>query len=59
MSEPMQSYIPISVMLGFILTLFTASLIGMYIIINGGVWGRVALFVGAWIAVYILYKMGI
>jgi hypothetical protein len=52
-------HIPISVMLGFILTLFTASLIGMYIIISGGVWGRVALFVGAWIAVYILYKMGI
>jgi hypothetical protein len=53
------TYIPISAMLGIPLTIFTAVIIGMYIIINGGVWGRVALFVGAWIAVYILYKMGI
>jgi hypothetical protein len=53
------TYIPIYFMLGIGLVLFTAIVIAMYIIINGGVWGQVALFVGAWIAVYILYKMGI
>jgi hypothetical protein len=59
MSESIQSYISIYYIFGIGLTLFTANVIAMYIIINGGVWGQVALFVGAWIAVYILYRMGI
>jgi hypothetical protein len=55
----MPSYISIYFMLGIALTIFTAVIIAMYTVTHGGVWGRVALFVGAWIAVYILYKMGI
>jgi hypothetical protein len=53
------TYIPIYFIFGIGLLLFTTIVIAMYIIINGGVWGQVALFVGAWIAVYILWEMGI
>lgn len=55
----MPTYIPIYFMLGLGLTMITAAVIVMNILIHGGVWGRVAVFVGAWIAVFILYKMGI
>jgi len=50
---------PIYFVLGAGLTVITATVIMMNVLFYGGPWGRWALFIMAWVAVIILWRMGI
>ena len=50
---------PIYFMLGVGLTVITFTVIVMNVLFYGGPWGRLGLFITAWVAVIILWSMGI
>ena len=50
---------PIYFMLGAGLTAITAAVIVINILYYGGPWGRLGLFIAAWVAVIILWRLGI
>jgi hypothetical protein len=50
---------PIYFVLGVGLTVITVAVIVINILYYGGPWGRLALFITAWVAVIILWRMGI
>ena len=50
---------PIYFMLGVVLIAFTATVIVINILYFGGPWGRLGLFITAWVAVIILWRLGI
>ena len=50
---------PIYFVLGAGLTAFTVAVIVISVLYYGGLWGRLALFITAWVAVIILWRMGI
>ena len=50
---------PIYFMLGVVLIALTAAVIVINILYYGGPWGRLALFITAWVAVIILWRLGI
>lgn len=50
---------PIYFMLSVGLTVITVAVIVMNIMLHGGPWGRLGLFIAAWVAVVILWRLGI
>lgn len=50
---------PVFLVLGILLTVITATVILMHILLYGGRWGRLGLFIAAWVAVIIFWIMGI
>lgn len=50
---------PIYFMLGVGLTVLTVATIVMIVLAYGGPWSKLALFITAWVAVIILWMMGI